>query len=85
MKIRREWLKAAELFRDNINAEILCPNCKKSNLFVIDIPFDITDIKKGGERCLKCSNCGKTEFILYRNPPKNWMSNQDVPPADTDL
>jgi hypothetical protein len=42
----------------------------------MDIPFDITNIKKGGERCLKCSNCGKAEFILYRNPPKNWFSKE---------
>ena len=77
MNTRREWLKAAELFRNDINAEILCPNCKQSNLLVIDISFDITNIKKGGERCLKCSNCGKAEFILYRNPPENWFSKEE--------
>jgi hypothetical protein len=78
MNTRYDWLNAANIFHDNIDAEILCPNCKRSNLHVIDIPFDTKYIEKGGERCLKCLNCNATEFILYRKPPKNWSANNAV-------
>ena len=73
MNERIEWLNAVEAFRIDINAEVLCPKCKKSNLLVKDIPFDIKDEKRGGERCLECPNCKKIEFVLYKNPPENWL------------
>jgi hypothetical protein len=73
MDTRLEWINAAKEIRDNINAKILCPNCKAADLLVIDIPFNLENIAIGGERCLKCPICGKSEFILYRKPPDNWL------------
>jgi hypothetical protein len=77
MDKRQEWLDVVELFRVDINAQVLCPECKASNLIVIDIPFDNRNKSKGGERCLKCLSCGKKKFILYRIPPENWLSKHE--------
>lgn len=75
MEERKLWMQAEENFRNNINALVTCPSCKKGNLFTTDIPFDEKNIAKGGERCMKCTNCGKFEMVLYRNTvPENWYS-----------
>jgi hypothetical protein len=72
MNERKQWLNAAEEFRMNMDAVIECPKCKKGLLFFKDIAFDDNNINMGGERVIKCRNCGKFEIVLYRNPPENW-------------
>jgi hypothetical protein len=84
MDERKLWLKAVEAFRQNINAIVPCPSCNDGYLQITDVPFSEIDASKGGERYLKCSNCERTEIVLYRNPPDNWMIKQNFDsPSDT--
>lgn len=74
MNGRTQWLEAVEEFRKDANASVTCPSCKIGKLEIMDIPFDDRNILKGGERYLKCPNCGRFEIVLYRKPPENWMT-----------
>ncbi len=74
MNERKNWIEAEEKFRKDINAIIISPSCGKGNLIAFDVLFDNNDIKKGGERIIQCSVCGKYEAIFYRKLPGNWNS-----------
>ncbi|KQW99027.1 hypothetical protein [Flavobacterium sp. Root420] len=75
MEERKNWLDAAEKFRSNSNAVLLCPSCNEGYLQIRDVPFDENNISKGGERFIECPVCKKFEIILYRTIPENWFYN----------
>jgi hypothetical protein len=74
MDERKYWLLVVEQFRNDINAVIICPSCKKGSLNITDVAFDDTNITKGGERYIQCPICKKSEIVLYRIAPENWYS-----------
>lgn len=78
MNERKMWLEAAESFRKDINAKVQCPSCKNGYLKVYDVPFDESEVTKGGERYLTCPNCNRTEIILYRKAPENWLKGNQA-------
>ncbi len=65
--IRKQWLKAASIARDNLEAKIDCPSCGKGNLEIWDVPFGDEDNPAGREIYLKCPVCNKEESLLVRN------------------
>jgi hypothetical protein len=78
MEERKLWLNAVEEFRNNIDAIIECPKCKKGILYFTDVAFEENDISKGGERIIECGNCRKFEIVLYRTPPINWYKKNNI-------
>ncbi|MBE8723988.1 hypothetical protein [Flavobacterium hungaricum] len=78
MEERKLWLDAVEFFRNDIDSKINCPTCKTGTLFTIDVAFEIENSDKGGERYIKCTHCNALEIVLYRKPPNNWFSKNDV-------
>lgn len=74
MSTRNKWLQAERIFRDNINASVICPSCERGVLLIQDVAFDESDIEKGGERIIRCPECNQLEIMLYRIPPPNWFS-----------
>jgi hypothetical protein len=73
MEERKKWLEAIDVFRNDIDAKVLCPHCAIGSLIVTDIAFDNDNIDKGGERIIKCSCCGEYTTVLYRVTPENWF------------
>ena len=74
---KKLWLDIVEIFRQNIYASVVCPNCKNGILQVKDLPFDKKDISIGGERYIGCPVCKEYKMILYRTPPYNWCEKID--------
>jgi hypothetical protein len=82
---RKLWIEAVEAFRVDVDALVPCPSCHIGYLEMTDVPFDDNNSSKGGERYLRCRNCGKTEIVLYRNPPENWLSKSNRAHGSSDL
>ena len=67
----RKWIEAANILRENIYAQVVCPECGVGHLFVKDELIPTWENKL--DRFMICDHCGKYN-ILTMEKPKGYQS-----------
>lgn len=61
--IRKKWLDAAKILRENPGLQVVCPHCNHEYLEVKDVVGE-----KNGmcDRYIRCANCGVYNVISFK-------------------
>ena len=62
----RQWIAAANLLREDTNADVVCPECGIGHLHVRDEL--IPDWSSKIDRFMICDNCGKYNILTMDKP-----------------
>ncbi|MFK8301722.1 hypothetical protein ACI75Y_02315 [Capnocytophaga stomatis] len=77
MENRKKWVEAASKLSENPSEKVLCPDCEKAFLNVVDVFLENNEPQKGIERYILCENCKKNEAILLRKTNIEYGVNQN--------